>query len=88
MTVLKFQIGKNGITPNVIESLSLAFKKHKQVRISVLKSAVRDKERVKEMAEEIKNALGENYAYRVIGFTIIMRKTSRNPSLSAPKRKG
>jgi len=76
---IKFQIGKSGLTEGIIESLRLAFKNHKQVRISVLKSAGRDKPKVIEMAEEISSKLKEGqkehaYPYRVIGFTIAMRR--------------
>jgi len=39
----KFQIGKNGITQGTLDSLSLVFKNHKHVRISVL---IRQKQRI------------------------------------------
>ena len=113
---IKFQIGKNGLTSGIINSLELAFKNRKQVRISVLKSGTRDKEKIKQMAEEISNKLEGNtenqrhrnsrnerisstenstkrefsvfsvpstskkkqevadYVYKIIGFTIIIRK--------------
>jgi RNA-binding protein YhbY len=74
----KFQIGKNGINSGVIDSLSLVFKTHKQVRISVLKSSSRDKEYVKNMANEIVVMLEDkkeySYSFKVIGFTIIMTR--------------
>ena len=70
----EIQIGKNGITDNFIESLKINFKTHVQVRISVLKSADRDKEKVKEMSERILNDLGRNYTAKIIGFTIIVKK--------------
>ena len=70
----EIQIGKNGITENFIESLRINFNTHVQVRISVLKSADRDKEKVKEMAERILNDLGNNYTAKIIGFTIIIKK--------------
>ncbi len=79
MTEVKFQIGKSGLTEGIIESLKLAFKNHKQVRISVLKGADRNKEKVREMGEEISVKLREgqkkhSYPYRIVGFTIIMRR--------------
>jgi RNA-binding protein len=76
--ISNFQIGKNGLTDGVIESLNLAFKKNKIVRISVLKSASRSKEEIKEMAEKIAKSLAGNYVYRIIGFTIILRKKAKN----------
>ena len=77
MTEVNFQIGKNGLNEGVIESLKLAFKKHKTVRISVLKNAVRDKAKVKEIADTLIVALGGNYKAILVGFTIILRKTSK-----------
>ena len=74
----KFQIGKNGITKGVIDSISLALKSHRQVRISCLKSSGRKKENMLEMAEELKQKIKEKtkfkIEYRAIGFTIILLK--------------
>ena len=70
----KFQIGKSGITEGTIESLKLAFKTHKQVRISLLKSTGHTKEKTKEIAEQIKSKLPFKTDYKIIGFTIILRK--------------
>jgi len=77
---MKFQIGKFGVTEGILESLRLAFKKHKIVRISVLKSAERDRSRIKEIGESLANGLRtkeHEFVYRIIGFTIILRKVSK-----------
>lgn len=73
MAVAKFQIGKNGLTEGIIQSLALHLKNHKQIRISVLKSAVRDKSAVEKMANEITSRL-QKTSTRVIGFTIVLKK--------------
>ncbi len=73
----RFQIGKNGVTNNFKDSLASAFKTRKILKISVLKGAVRDKEKVKEMAEELINSMEGSYKYRIIGFTIVLRKSNR-----------
>jgi len=77
-TIAKFQIGKFGVTSGIIESLNLAYKNHKQMRISVLKSSGRTRDNIKEMAEEISQKLSiggkYRYDYRIIGFTIIMSR--------------
>lgn len=70
----QIQLGKQGITNNFIETLKNHFKKNKNVKISVLKSAGHDKEKVKEFSEKILNKLGKNYTVRVIGFTIVLKK--------------
>ena len=71
---MSFQIGKSGLTEGVLHSLELAFKNHKALRISVLKNSVRSKEKVEEIAEEITQKLDGNYNYRIIGFTIVIKK--------------
>lgn len=85
-SVAQFQIGKQGLTLGVLEALSLVFKTHKNVRISVLKSSGRNKESIVQIADELKEKLPGRYVYRIIGFTIILQKRSgdkdKMPSLS------
>ena len=75
-SVAKFQIGKAGITQGVLDALTLVFKTHKNVRISVLKSSGRDKSKIVEMADELRDKLPGRYVYRIIGFTIILQRRS------------
>jgi len=72
MSEAKFQIGKSGITQGVIDSLNLALKNHKRIRIAVLKSAARDKEKLKLMADDLCSKLVAKCGYRILGFTIIL----------------
>lgn len=82
MNISKFQIGKNGITPGVIESLTLLFKNHKQVRISMLKTSGRDRNTMESMAKDISTQLESkdkknSFNFKVIGFTIVMIKSQK-----------
>ena len=70
----EIQLGKNGITESFIESLKHIFENHENVRLSVLKSAGHDKEKVKNYSEEILEKLGNNYTAKIIGFKIILKK--------------
>ena len=72
--ISKLQLGKQGITDNFIKTIKSHFKNHKNVRISVLKSAGHEKSKVKIYAEEILGELGKNYKIRIIGFTIVVKK--------------
>jgi RNA-binding protein YhbY len=76
--VAKFQIGKSGVTQGVIDSLLNVFKNHKVVRISTLKSSGRNRESIIEMAEELckrlKASTGKRFLYKIIGFTIILKR--------------
>jgi len=71
---VKFQIGKNGLTDGVLNSISLIFTTHKQVRISLLKSAITARPQIEEIANKIKSSLVGKFSFRIIGFTIIISK--------------
>ncbi|PIN94340.1 hypothetical protein COU53_03980 [Candidatus Pacearchaeota archaeon CG10_big_fil_rev_8_21_14_0_10_30_48] len=68
------QIGKKGISENLVETLKSHFKTHQNVKVVFLKTFSRDKKKIKKHAEEILNELGKNYTYRVLGFTIFIKK--------------
>ncbi len=73
-TVGKVQLGKKGITRNFIETLKSHFERHKNVKVSVLRSLCRDKTELKEIEAKIMNELGGNYSSRTIGYTIAIKR--------------
>ena len=73
-TISRIQIGKQGLTENFIESLRNNFKKHENVKISVLKSARENRKDMKRYAKEILEKLGKNYTAKIVGFTIAVKK--------------
>jgi RNA-binding protein YhbY len=73
-TLATIQLGKNGITDNFITTLKNHFKKHNNVKVSVLRSCCRDKKELKEMSEDILNRLGNNYTAKIVGYTIAIKK--------------
>lgn len=73
-TIGRIQIGKQGLTENFIESLRNNFKKHENVKISVLKSARENRKDMKRYAKEILEKLGKNYTAKIVGFTIAVKK--------------
>jgi len=74
MTFTEVQLGKNGITEGFIETLKNRFERYKDVRVSVLKSAGHEREKVRKYSDEILEKLGKNYTSRVIGFKIVIKK--------------
>lgn len=68
------QLGKQGITENFIITLRGHFENHRIVKISVLRSARKNKTDVENYAKKIVQELGDKYSYRIIGFTIILRR--------------
>ncbi len=77
-TIASVQIGKNGITDNFLETLKNYFKNHQNVKISILKSATRDREELKKISEKILENMGKNFTARTIGFTIVVKKWRKN----------
>ncbi len=76
----KLQIGKQGLTEGFMQSLAAAFKNREDIKIHVLKSGGHEREKIKQMAEEIINKLGKKFTYRIVGFTIFVKKWRREVS--------
>lgn len=68
------QIGKNGFTEGIIENIKNCFKTRESVKVCLLKSAGHDREKVREIAEKICRELGKRYTYKIVGFTIFLKK--------------
>ena len=73
-TIGSIQIGKQGITDNFIETLKNHFKKSENIKISVLKSATRNRNEMKNLSNNIVDKIGRKYTSRIIGFTIFVKK--------------
>ena len=72
----EIQLGKKGLTQEFIEGIKKRTKKYPNItlRISVLKSARENKQDVKKYAEEIQKKLGDKFTYKVLGFSIFLKK--------------
>ena len=68
----KIQIGKNGITPNLITQINNQLEKNKIVKIKALKSSLANKS-MKEIVEEIVNKTNSTLV-NSIGFTLTIYK--------------
>jgi len=71
MTV-KFQLGKNGLNAGFIDNIRKSFKRHENVKISLLKSYSRDKEQIIKDAEKICIELG--CKYKLLGYTLMLKR--------------
>jgi len=72
--ISSIQVGKNGVTDNLIGTLKTHFKNHQNVKVVFLKSSIRDKRKLKKATLEIIEALGKNYTYRILGYTAFIKK--------------
>jgi RNA-binding protein YhbY len=76
--IKRLQLGKNGLSSEFIEQVKTIFKKEKFVKITILKSACRDKKEAKAIALELLEVLGKKYDYKLIGYVITIMKFRKN----------
>ncbi len=72
--IKKLQLGKNGLTESFVKQIKSIFEKETLVKISILKSACRNKSDAKMIAEDLINALGEKYGYKLVGYVLTIIK--------------
>jgi len=83
----KFQIGKNGVTSGSIAAINSLLRHYYQVRIYVLQSAGRDREKMPEIEKEITSKIDVPIYSRIIGFSIIVNRLRTPDAKSSKKRK-
>lgn len=72
--IKKLQIGKNGLTPEFVEQVKSIFENEKLIKISILKSACRDKSEADTIAKKLVDALGKKYDYKLVGYVMTVIK--------------
>ena len=72
--IKRLQLGKNGLTPAFIEQFKSIFESETLIKISILKSACRDKKDAEKIGKDIIEALGVKYDYKLIGYVLTVIK--------------
>lgn len=72
--IKKLQIGKNGLSEAFVEQVQKIFEKEKVVKISILKSACRNKKDAEKMARDLVSALGGKFDYKLVGYVVTVIK--------------
>ncbi len=72
--IKKLQIGKRGLSPEFIEQVKSIFENETLIKISILKSASRDKKEAKKIAEDLVGTLGKKYGYKLVGYVLTVTK--------------
>ncbi|MGL5295643.1 MAG: ribosome assembly RNA-binding protein YhbY [Culicoidibacterales bacterium] len=78
-----FQIGKDGITPNMVHTIGDALEAHELIKVSILQNFSGTKqEAAQELAEQTHAAL-----VQLIGKTIVLyRPSATKPTIQLPKK--
>lgn len=74
----KIQLGKNGLTPAFVEQVRSIFENEKLVKVSILKSACRDKSDAEKIADDLISQLGAKYGYKLVGYVLTIVKYRKN----------
>lgn len=72
--IKKLQMGKNGLSDAFVEQVKSIFENETLIKISILKSACRDKTDASKMAEELVRELGPKYDYKLVGYVMTIIK--------------
>jgi len=72
--VKRFQMGKNGLSDEFVEQIRSAFKGEEVVKISILRSACRDKKDAKKIADDLVDMLGKKFIYKMVGYVLTVRR--------------
>ena len=67
-------MGKNGLSPAFIEQVKSIFEGETLIKISILKSACRDKKDAEKMGDDLVEALGKKYDFKLVGYVLTVVK--------------
>jgi RNA-binding protein YhbY len=76
--IKRLQLGKNGLSPEFIEQVKKVFENEQILKISILKSACRNKKDAEKIGEDLLNALGKKYIFRLVGYVLTINKFKRD----------
>lgn len=72
--IKQLQLGKAGLSPAFIDQARKLFETETMIKISILKSACRDKDEARKIGEELVEKLGVKYGFKLIGYVLTIIK--------------
>jgi len=72
--IKKIQLGKRGLTEEFVNQAKDLFKNEEIIKISILKSACRNKDDAEKLADNLMESLGKNFDYKLVGYVLTVRK--------------
>ena len=72
--IKKLQIGKGGVSDAFVEQVRRLFEGEKVLKVSILKSACRDKKEAEKIGEDLVARLGERYGFKLVGYVLTVIK--------------
>jgi RNA-binding protein YhbY len=72
--IKKLQIGKAGLTDAFVNQVRSIFERESMVKVSILKSACRDKKDAERIGNELVVALGDKFGFKLVGYVLTVVK--------------
>jgi RNA-binding protein YhbY len=72
--IRQLQMGKAGLSEAFIEQVKSSFENEGLVKISILKSACRDKGDAKKIGEDLVERLGKKFGFKLVGYVLTVIK--------------
>jgi RNA-binding protein YhbY len=76
--IKQLQLGKAGLSNAFVEQVKSIFKSEKMVKISILKSACRDKGDAMKIGEDLTEKLGKKFGFKLVGYVLTITKFRKN----------
>jgi RNA-binding protein YhbY len=70
----QLQLGKAGLSDAFIEQVRSIFEHERVLKISILKSACRDRDDARKIGEDLIAALGPKFGFKLIGYVLTIMK--------------
>ena len=72
--IKQLQMGKAGLSDAFVEQVRAVFENEGLVKISILRSACRDKVEAKRIGEDLVSRLGVKYGFKLVGYVLTVVK--------------
>ena len=84
--IKKLQLGKNGLSDAFVGQVRGIFEKERVLKISILKSACRDKKDAEKIGEELVVRLGSKFGFKLVGYVLTVVKYRRSQGLRGDRK--
>ena len=72
--IKRLQLGKNGLTDAFVGQVKSIFESESLIKVTILKSACRDKGDAEKIGKDLIEALGVKFDYKLVGYVLTVVK--------------
>ena len=72
--IKRLQLGKAGLSDAFVEQVRRIFEDEKVLKITILRSACRDKKEAEKIGQELIGRLGKKFNYKLVGYVLTIVK--------------